>query len=157
MLDALVAEEDMRAVCGDTTAEIAARMLGAELVMEPPPQEGWDEVPPVSRMVLPDGNEAVTLVTEGVVTMRVVRQRFAETSQQNRASNAQARVLMGRADGASRLAHLLLTADKVRFLVGLAVNPAQVTADGTPLRRMVVEELVEDLKAQGKIVSVEYF
>ena len=157
ILDALMAEEDMRVVCGDTTAEIAARMLGAELVMEPPPPEGWAEVPPVSRMVLPDGNQAVTLVTEGVVTMGVVRQRFAEAPHQDRTGAARVRDLMGRADGASRLATLLLAADKTRFLVGLAVNPAQVNADGSPLRRMAVEELVEDLEARGKIVSVEYF
>jgi hypothetical protein len=157
MLDALMAEEDIRAVCGDTTAEIAARLLGAHLVMEPRPAEGWAEVPPVSRMVLPDGNEAVTLVTEGVVTMRVARQRLAEAPPQNRTGGVQARDLMGRADGASRLASLLLIADKVRFLVGMAVNPAQVTADGKPLRRTAVEEMVADLKERRKIESVEYF
>ena len=149
MLDALMREEDMRVVCGDTTAEIAARLLGAELVMEPPPQEGWAEVPPVSRMILPDGAEAVTMVTEGVVTMRVARERLAGV--------ARARDLVGRADGASRLAHLLLTADRVRFLVGLAVNPAQVSAEGTPLRWVEVRDLVDDLKVRGKIVTVERF
>jgi len=148
-LDALMAEEDVRAVCGDTTAEIAARLLGADLVMEPRPLEGWAEVPPVSRMVLPDGSEPVTIVTEGVVTMRVARERLAEAMR--------ARDLVGREDGASRLAYLLMTSDRVRFLVGLAVNPVQVSADGAPLRRMVVAELVEDLKARGKIVSVEHF
>jgi hypothetical protein len=157
MLDALMAEQDMRVVCGDTTADIAARMLGAELVMEPPPQEGWAEVPPMSRMVFADGSEPVTIVTEGVVTMRVARERLAETTPQNRAGTVRARDFVGRTDGASRLSYLLLTADRIRFLVGLAVNPAQVTPDGTPLRQMVVEELMADLKAHGKIVSVEYF
>jgi hypothetical protein len=149
VLDTLMREEDMRVVCGDTTAEIGARMLGAELVMEPPPPEGWAEVPPVSRMILPDGAEAVTMVTEGVVTMRVARERLAGV--------ARARDLVGRADGASRLAHLFLTADRVRFLVGSAVNPAQVSEDGTPLRWVEVRDLVDDLKARGKIVSLERF
>ena len=149
MLERLMAEEDMRIVCGDTTAEIAARLLGAELVMAPPPEEGWTEVPPVSRMVGPDGREPVALVTEGVVTMRVARERLAEAKR--------LRDLAGRDDGASRLARLLLTADKVRFLVGLAVNPAQTERDGTPLRKAALEKLVEDLKARGKIVALEYF
>ena len=149
MLERLMAEEDMRIVCGDTTAEIAARLLGAELVMAPPPEEGWTEVPPVSRMVGPDGREPVALVTEGVVTMRVARERLAEAKR--------LRDLAGRDDGASRLARLLLTADKVRFLVGLAVNPAQTERDGTPLRKASLEKLVEDLKARGKIVALEYF
>jgi hypothetical protein len=157
MLDALMAEEDVRVVCGDTTAEIAARMLGAELVMEPPPQEGWAEVPPVSRMILPDGSEPVAMVTEGVVTMRAARERLAEAAHRNGSSAARARNLLGRADGASRLAYVLLTADKVRFLAGLAVNPAQVSADGSPLRQKVVEELIADLKALGKFVSVESY
>ena len=100
-------------------------------------------------MVCADGSEPVALVTEGVVTMRVARERLAGVTR--------ARELMGGADGASRLAHLLMTADRVRFLVGLAVNPAQVNADGRPLRREVVEALVDDLKARGKIVSVERF
>jgi hypothetical protein len=157
MLDALMREADMRVVCGDTTAEIAARMLGAELVMEPRPQEGWAEVPPVSRMVLPDGNEAVTIVTEGVVTMRAARERLVGATHRNCTGTVRAGDLGGRTDGASRLAYLLMTADRVRFLVGMAVNPAQLAADGTPLRRIAVEELVEDLRARGKIVSVEHF
>ena len=157
MLDALMREADMRVVCGDTTAEIAARMLGAELVMEPRPQEGWAEVPPVSRMVLPDGNEAVTIVTEGVVTMRAARERLVGSTHRNCTGTVRAGDLGGRTDGASRLAYLLMTADRVRFLVGMAVNPAQLAADGTPLRRIAVEELVEDLRARGKIVSVEHF
>jgi hypothetical protein len=148
-LEKLIQEPGARIICGDTTAEIAARMLGAELVMEPPPQEGWAEVPPVSRMILPDGAEAVTMVTEGVVTIRVARERLAGV--------ARARDLVGRADGASRLAHLLLTADRVRFLVGLAVNPAQVSAEGTPLRWVEVRDLVDELKVRGKIVTVERF
>ncbi|MCX6027739.1 MAG: hypothetical protein NT169_00370 [Chloroflexi bacterium] len=149
MLNRLLSEEDMKIICGDTTAEIAARLLGAELVMAPPPEEGWAEVPPVSRMVGPDGREPVALVTEGVVTMNVARGRLAEAKRP--------RDLAGREDGASRLARLLLTADKVRFLVGLAVNPAQTERNGTPLRKAAVEQLVDDLNKRGKIVLVEHF
>jgi hypothetical protein len=156
MLDALMREEDMRVVCGDTTAEIAARLLGADLVMEARPPEGWAEVPPVSRMVLPDGKEAVTLVTEGVVTMRAARRRLTEAQPQNLSGHVQERDLVGRADGASRLASIFLTADRVRFLIGTAINPAQVTPDGQPFRRTAVAELVAELKKRGKIVSTEY-
>ncbi len=149
ILRELLAEEDMRIICGDTTAEIAARLLGAELIMAPPPEEGWAEVPPVSRMVGPDGREPVALVTEGVVTMNVARGRLVEAKRP--------RDLAGREDGASRLARLLLTADKVRFLVGLAINPAQTERNGTPRRKAAVEQLVDDLNKRGKIVSVEHF
>jgi hypothetical protein len=149
VLGRLMDEEALRVICGDTTAEIAARLLGAQLIIERRPRDGWKEVPPASKMIGPDGVEPVSLVTEGVVTMTVARERLASASQPG--------YLAGLEDGASRLAWMLLTADRVRFLVGLAVNPAQVAADGTPRRRAVVENLIADLKAIGKMVSVEYF
>jgi hypothetical protein len=149
VLRKLMAEEDMRIICGDTTAEIAARLMGATLVQEPRPPDGWKEVPPTAKMVGLDGAELVTLVTEGVVTMRVARERLAEAKRP--------RDLAGREDGASRLARLLLIADKVHFIVGLAVNPAQTERDGIPLRKLAIEKLVDDLKTRGKIVSVVFF
>ena len=133
-------EEGARVICGDTTAEIAARLLGAKLVMEPPPEEGWTEVPPVSHMA--GTTERVDLVTEGVVTMGVARQRIVEVRGP--------RDLTGRMDGASRLAKLLLEADKITLLVGQAVNPAQIKRDGTTLRKAAVAGLVEELTARGK-------
>jgi len=45
----------------------------------------------------------------------------------------------------------------VRFIVGLAANPQQVDDSGGPLRRSVVEDLVSELRARGKMASVEYF
>ena len=144
VLDKLMAEPGVRILCGDTTAEIAARLLKAELTMEPPPEDGWAEVPPVSRL------EGVSLVTEGVVTMGKARERMA---------GAQRVRDLRQEDGATRLARLLLAADKIHFLVGLAINPAQVAdkAGKVSLRRIVIEDLMTDLKARGKIVSVEYF
>ncbi len=143
----LLAEEGRRVICGDTTAEIAARLLGGRLAMDPPPPEGWGEVPPTLRLA--GAAERVDLITEGAVTLHVAQQRLAETQRP--------RDLAGRSDGASQLAKLLLEADKVTFLVGLAVNPAQTERDGTPLRKAAVEDLVQRLRARGKIVSVTFF
>ena len=36
------------------------------------------------------------------------------------------------------------------------VNPQQVDESGGPLRKGVVEDLVRDLEARGKLVSVGY-
>jgi hypothetical protein len=149
MLDRLLDEPDVCVICGDTTAEIAARLLGAELVMEPRPANGWAEVPPTSRLQAPAYAEGVDLITEGVVTMSRARERMAQAQRP--------RDLPRKEDGATRLARVLLTADKIRFLVGLAINPAQTTADGIPMRRVVIEKLLDDLAARGKIVAVEYF
>jgi hypothetical protein len=149
ILEKLIDEPGARIICGDTTAEIAARLLGAELEMEPRPEDGWMEVPPVSRLHGRPGLERVDLVTEGLVTLGKARERMAEAQR--------ARDLPRKEDGATRLARALLAADKIDFLVGLAVNPAQATNAGVPLRRIVIEDLQCDLKARGKIVSVEYF
>jgi hypothetical protein len=58
-----------------------------------------------------------------------------------------------------RLSQMLLSADGIHFIVGLAVNPEQAAdAAGTiPMRRIVIDDLVRDLEAHGKVVSVEYF
>ena len=142
-LDKLMAEQDVRIICGDTTAQIAARLLGAELTLEPRPEDGWAEVPPVSRL------EGVSLVTEGLITLGKARERVAEAKRASDLSRGK--------DGATRLAHALLAVDRIHFIVGLAVNPQQADDSGTlPLRRGVIEGLVRDLRARGKLVSAEY-
>jgi len=148
-LDKLMAEQGARIICGDTTAQIAARLLGAKLELEPRPEDGtdkrhsWAEVPPVANL------EGVSLVTEGLVTLGKARERMDGAQR--------LRDLPRGEDGATRLARALLIADKIHFIVGLAVNPQQADESGTvPLRRLVVEELIRALKAEGKLVSVEY-
>ncbi len=145
VLEKLMAEPGMRIICGDTTAEIAARLLEAELELEPRPQDGWEEVPPTSSL------EGVDLVTEGLVTLGKARERMAGVKR--------AHDLPRKMDGATRLTQMLLKADRIHFVVGLAVNPEQAAdAAGTiPLRRIVIEDLVRDLESRGKVISVEYF
>ncbi len=140
-LERFLAEEGRRVICGDTTAEIAARLLDRPLELEPRPADGWADVPPTSRL------EGVDLVTEGVVTLRKTRERLAAARD--------ARDLPRSEDGATRLARLLLEADVVHFLVGRAVNPAQ-QSDGVSWRQTAVEPVVHELKRRNKVVSVEY-
>lgn len=144
-LEKLMAEPGVRIICGDTTAQIAARLLGADLEIERRPPEGWGEVPPTARL------EGVHLVTEGLITLSKTRERLAAARDAREVPRAE--------DGATRLARALLAADKIQFIVGLAVNLAQAAdaAHTVPLRQAVVEELMHDLKARGKVVSDEYF
>jgi len=142
VLRLLMTEPGERIICGGTTAQIAARLLETDLDTEPKPTSGWDEVPPTFRL------EGVSLVTEGLVTLRkAVEQMEQEGGLETRD---------WRLDGAKRLARALLAADKVHFIVGLVVNPQQMDEGGVPLRKGVVEGLVGDLEARGKLVSVEY-
>ena len=146
--DVLMAERGTRVICGDTTAEIAARLMGAELVVERRPEGGWMEVPPMSRLTGASSVHRVDLITEGAVTLRKARERIAGARH--------VRDLPRVDDSASRLARILLRADVIRFLVGSAINPAQTTDDGVPWRRIVIEELFEELKALGRMVSSQY-
>lgn len=144
----LMAEDGTRIICGGTTAQIAARLMEAELETERRPANGahgshpWAEVPPISHLA------GVHLVTEGLVTLRVARERMAEAARSGDLPRGE--------DGATRLARALLAADRIRFLVGLAPNPQQVDAAGVPLRRAAVEALVCELRERGKLVSTEY-
>jgi hypothetical protein len=142
VLRLLTAERGERIICGDTTAQIAARLLEAELKAEPKPAAGWEEVPPTFRLA------GMSLVTEGLITLRKAGERMAQATD--------VRGLPRDEDGATRLARALLVADRVHFIVGLAVNPQQVDESGVPLRKSVVEDLMHGLEAQGKLVSVEY-
>jgi len=142
VLQSLIAEQGERIICGGTTAQIAARLLEAELKTEPRPAGGWEEVPPTFCL------EKIDLVTEGLITLRKASERLAQAKSVHG--------LPRNTDGATRLARALLMADKLHFIVGLAVNPWQVDVDGAPLRKGVVEDVIRDLEARGKLVSVEY-
>jgi hypothetical protein len=149
----LIAEPGERIICGGTTAQIAARLLEAELETEPQPAGGWDEVPPTFRLEggktpASNGGTLLCLITEGLITLSKASERIAQAKSVHDLPRGE--------DGATRLARALLTADKVHFIVGLAVNPQQVDEGGTPLRKGVVEGLMHDLEVRGKLVSVEY-
>jgi hypothetical protein len=94
--------------------------------------------------------DGVSLVTEGVVTLSRTRERLVGA--------VSVRDLPRQEDGATRLARLLLSADRIHFLVGKAINPAQTAdeAGAVPLRLGAVENLILALQAR-KITSVEYF
>jgi hypothetical protein len=141
-LGRLMDEAGARVICGDTSAQIAARHLEADLELEPRPAHGWIEVPPLQTLT------GVDLVTEGLVTMGKALERMTGAAQVNDLPRTQ--------DGATRLARILLAADCVYFIVGLAVNPQQIDESGEPLRRGLVEKIAEHLKARAKVVSIAY-
>ena len=103
---------------------------------------GWDEVPPTFRL------EGMNLVTEGLITLGKAGERMAQAKGVHDLPRGE--------DGATRLVRALLMADKVHFIVGLAVNPQQVDESGRPLRKGLVESVIRDLEARGKLVSVEF-
>ncbi len=147
--DAVVTRELMdgpgwKVVCGGTTGNMVARVLGRDIKVELDiPDEG---VPPTGRL------EGVDLLTEGTLTLQRCRD--------NLRAGLRPKQLEGRRDGASRLTAMLLRADKLKLIVGRAINPAHQCPDVPPdlaIKHQVVEEIVAELRTLGKEVAVKYY
>jgi len=144
----LVSSDGIKAICGGTTAQMAARELGQKLVVEwqAPGQRSSlspSKIPPIARL------EGVDLVTEGVLTLSSAAERLrtAETIHDLPAAR----------DAGTRLARILLEADDIHFIVGDAINPQQLAdvVRGKPMRQIYLEEVVEQLKRRNKLISME--
>jgi hypothetical protein len=148
----LLAGRGTKAICGGTTAQIAARVLGKELEVEwvPPSQRRGGVsarkkgTPPVARL------EGVDLVTEGIITLgqTVELLQQAETIHE----------LPPGDDAATRLARILLSADDIHLIIGTAINPNQV-ADlirGESMRQSYVRQLVRELERRKKNVTQDH-
>ena len=146
----LMAAEGDKIICGGSTAQMAARVLNEKLEVEwvPPWKRAGEEPkkkgsPPTATI------KGITLVTEGILTIgqSLEIMRGARTIHDIPKDN----------DAATRLARYFLEADDIHLIVGTAINPNQV-ADlirGEPMRMVYIRELVSDLNARNKIVTVE--
>lgn len=143
--------EGKKVVAGGTSANIAARVLGKEIVTKT--DTSSPDVPPMASI------DGIDLVTEGVITLgkslkllkKYVRDEFdAEFFDELDADN-----------GASRLAKLLIEeCTELNLFVGTAVNAAhKETALNFDLsmRQNLVEQLVRTAEEMGKTVKVMYY
>jgi hypothetical protein len=145
----LISADGMRAICGGTTAQMAARELGQKLVVEwqAPGQRSRSspsKIPPIARL------DGVDLVTEGVLTLSSAAERLrtAETIHD----------LPTTRDAGTQLARILLEADDIHFIVGDAINPQQLAdvVRGKPMRQIYLEEVIWQLKRRNKLVTMEH-
>lgn len=143
--------EGKKVVSGGTSANIAARVLGKEIVTKA--DTSSPDVPPMASI------DGIDLVTEGVITLgkslkllkKYVRDEFdTEFFDELDADN-----------GASRLAKLLIEeCTELNLFVGTAVNAAhKETALNFDLsmRQNLVEQLVRTAEEMGKTVKVMYY
>lgn len=140
MVHRLMGAVGSRVVCGGTTGKIVAKHTNADLEVDLVSMEPG--VPPMARM------RGVDLVTEGIITLSKTLEKL------NKPEEAHGK------DGASRLARILLDADKVEFLVGRAVNPAHQNPNlpiSTTLKEQVLVGIVRALEESGKETSLTYF
>jgi len=148
----LMSLEGEKIICGGSTAQMAARVLDEELVVDwvPPAKRKNDAPmhrkgsPPTARL------KGLDLVTEGILTLgltvemlRNIKSIYDLPPDDN--------------DASVRLARSLLKADEIRMIVGTAINPNQV-ADiirGEPMRMVYIRELIQELNNRGKHVEME--
>jgi hypothetical protein len=148
-LNRLKAESGTRVICGGTTAQVAARLIGTQLKVlwssrdlgKGPDNE---KIPPIGSLA------GIDLVTEGIITISKTIERLRGATSVHD--------LPVKDDGATRLARILLGADKIHFIIGDAVNPQQVgdLVRGRPMRQLLLEELMMDLRARSKVVTAEH-
>lgn len=143
VVDKLMRSNGIKVVCGGTTGEIVARVLGRELTVDLSSRN--DRVPPTG--IIP----SIDLVTEGAVTLVDALEYLKKKSGP--------RDLRVR-DGASRLASILLVADSVHFIVGTAANPAQQGPEVPAIyiyKQYIIRDLIRILQDMGKTVTEEYY
>lgn len=144
-----MAAEGSKVICGGTTAQVVARELGRKLkvrIEQRSRDQGirQEKIPPTAEL------EGVDLVTEGIITLSKASERLQAAETVHELPSTQ--------DGATRLARILLGADVLHFLVGEAINPYQLAdvVRGKPMRQVYLEELIRQLQARGKTVTVEH-
>ena len=143
--------EGKKVVAGGTSANIAARILGKEIVTRIDSRN--PDVPPTAEI------EGIDLVTEGVLTLggclkllkKYVNDEFdAEFFDELDADN-----------GASRLAKLLIEeCTELNLFVGTAVNAAHQEPElnfDLSMRQNLVDQLIRTAEAMGKTVKAVYY
>lgn len=143
--------EGKKVISGGTSANIAARVLGKEIVTEI--STAGPDVPPTAVI------EGIDLVTEGVLTLgkclkllkKYVRGEFDEEFFDELDAD----------NGASRLAKLLIEeCTELNLFVGMAVNEAHKETElnfELSMRQNLVEQLVKTMEAMEKRVTVKYY
>ena len=147
----LMHAEGKKVVAGGTSANIAARILGKEIVTRIDSRN--PDVPPTAEI------EGIDLVTEGVLTLggclkllkKYVNDEFdAEFFDELDADN-----------GASRLAKLLIEeCTELNLFVGTAVNAAHQETElnfDLSMRQNLVDQLIRTAEAMGKTVKAVYY
>ncbi len=148
LTDIMKNSENMKIICGGTTALIAERELNKELQVDMDSMR--DDVPPMAYM---DGFD---LVTEGVLTLGKTLdniKKLNKSSYENLINN-------NKYDGATMLTHMLTDiGTHINFYIGRAVNPAHQNPNfpmGYNIKQNIVDNLIDELKKAGKQISVMY-
>lgn len=139
--------------CGGTTSNIVSRVIGSPITMELLESLVGD-VPPIAYI------KGIDLVTEGVLTLGKVNEHLKECVQSEAYRN---NLVEGRdKDGASLMTRMLLNnCSKIKFMVGCSDNPAHkgmaYSTISISAKIRLIETMATNLRALGKIVTIEHY
>ncbi len=140
--------DNLKIICGGTTALIAERELGKDLQVDMDSMR--DDIPPMAYM---DGFD---LVTEGVLTLGKTLDNIRRL---NKASYEDL-LEFNDYDGSSLLTKILTDiGTHINLYVGRAVNPAHQNPNfpmGYNIKQNIIDSLVEELKKAGKKTNIIY-
>lgn len=140
-----------KVVCGGTTANIAARILGKEIITVVDHTD--PDVPPAAAL------EGIDLVTEGVLTLgktlKLLKQYASDDFDADFFDELDAD------NGASRLAKMIIEeCTDVNLFVGKAVNAVHRDSSlsfDLSIRMNLIDQMAETLKALDRQVTVTYY
>ncbi len=143
--------EGKKVVAGGTSANIAARVLGREIVTKVDSRN--PDVPPTAAI------EGIDLVTEGVLTLgkclKLLKKYVNDEFDQEFFDELDAD------NGASRLAKLLIEeCTELNLFVGKAVNEAHLESElnfDLSMRQNLVDQLITVAEKMGRNVTVRYY
>lgn len=148
LTEIMKASNNIKIICGGTTALIAERELKKELKVDMDSMS--DDVPPMAYM------EGFDLVTEGVLTLG----RTLENIKKLNTFSYENKIEYDNYDGCSLLTRMLMdVGTHINFYVGRAVNPAHQNPNfpvGYNIKQNIVDGLIAELKKAGKKVNATY-
>ncbi|MFB3892346.1 MAG: SpoIIE family protein phosphatase [Phycisphaerae bacterium] len=141
-VDAFLKHHGLHVVCGGTTAKVVSRHTGQPLEVDLETMR--PDVPPTARL------RNIDLVTEGILTLTRANELL-----KNGATKEKVRF---QTDGASSLVRVMLGADHVHFIVGMAVNPAHQNPNlpgVLDMKLAVVRAIANELAKRGVEATIE--
>ena len=150
----LICASGNKIVCGGTTSEIVARIIGKELHIKQGDLNG--DVPPIGYI------QGIDLVTEGLITLSAAEKLLDRYMDEYRNSLRPDKCVDFKADdGASKLVRMLVDkSSDIIFMIGEANNPAYKTGDlglDLDMKIRVVYSIAEKLKELGKNITLERY
>ena len=149
----LMNSKGKKIVCGGTTANIVARELSRNIVMDTLIEIQGD-VPPIAYI------KGIDLVTEGVITLGKVDEYLSECLKSDKYKEE---LLNSKAkDGAVTMVKMLLSeCSEINFMVGMSDNPAHKGIAYTTIslsgKLRLIDKIAKNLIQLGKIVKIDNY